>query len=239
MRICFIVSPIGNESTEIRNRADKLFKFIVKPVCEKCNFEAVRVDQLNNSDSITNTIIEQLSSAELVIADITGHNPNVFYEMGYRACLKKPIIHLRMKGEQIPFDIASIRTFDYDFELEHVEEIKDRLVQTINSFSIEERDNESEETTIAENSNSGIASMLQILYSIQDSISDLREEIKAKDTETLQAMMKTSLDNASANVDSIDTAMIKILLPELLKNPQSLKNLMDMANISKNKEEDR
>lgn len=239
MRICFIVSPIGNESTEIRNRADKLFKFIVKPVCEKCNFEAVRVDQLNNSDSITNTIIEQLSSAELVIADITGHNPNVFYEMGYRACLKKPIIHLRMKGEQIPFDIASIRTFDYDFELEHVEEIKDRLVQTINSFSIEERDNESEETTIAENSNSGIASMLQILYSIQDSISDLCEEIKAKDTETLQAMMKTSLDNASANVDSIDTAMIKILLPELLKNPQSLKNLMDMANISKNKEEDK
>lgn len=236
MRTCFIVSPIGNEGTEIRNRADKLFKFIIKPVCEKCDFEAVRVDQLNNSDSITNTIIEQLSSAELVIADITGHNPNVFYEMGYRACLNKPIIHLRMKGEQIPFDIASIRTFDYDFELENVEEIKDRLVQTINSFSIEERGNENEETIIAENSNSGLASVLQILYGIQDSISDLREEIKTKDTETLQAVMKTSLDNASANVDSTDTAMMKILLPELLKNPQSLKGLMDMANVFENKE---
>lgn len=235
MKTCFIVSPIGNEGTDVRSTADKLFKFIIKPVCEKCDFEPVRVDQLNNSDSITNTIIEKLALSELVIADITGHNPNVFYEMGYRSCLKKPIIHLRMKGEQIPFDIASIRTFDYDFELENVEEIKDRLVQTINSFSIKEDGVDNQEINITDNTNSSIASVLQVLYNIQDSISELRDEIKAKDNETLQAVMKTSLDNAASNVDNADTAMMKILLPELIKNPNSLKGLMDMANMMENK----
>lgn len=239
MKTCFIVSAIGDEGSEIRNRADKLFKFIIKPVCEKCDFEAVRVDQLNNSDSITNTIIEQLLSAELVIADITGHNPNVFYEMGYRASLQKPIIHLRMKDEQIPFDIASIRTFDYNFELENVEEIKDRLIQTINSFSFEERGNRNEEIMNTENGNNGIASILQILYNIQDSIFNLRNEIKSKDTEMLQAAIKTSLDNAATNVDSTDTAIMKAVFPEIIKNPGSFKEFMEVAATFENKQKEK
>ena len=97
MKTCFVVSPIGDVGSEIRINADKLFKYIISPVCKSCGFEPVRVDQINDSDSITQTIIDKLLSSELVIADISGHNPNVFYEMGYRKCTDKPIIHLKKK----------------------------------------------------------------------------------------------------------------------------------------------
>lgn len=95
MKECFIVSPIGNDDSEIRKRANQLLNHIIKPVCAQLEFEVIRVDQINASDSINQTIIEKLSESELVIADITDHNPNVFYEIGYRYRTNKPMIHLR------------------------------------------------------------------------------------------------------------------------------------------------
>ena len=76
-----------------------------------------------------------------------------------------------------------------------------------------------------------------INYQIQDSISDLKTEISRKDNETLQTIMQTSLNNA-AKAESADEIMMKVLLPELLRNPESFSNLMqiaEMANSNKKK----
>lgn len=55
--------------------------------------------------------------------------------MGYRKCTDKPIIHLKKKGETIPFDVNTVRTFEYDLtDLDNVEETKKRLEQTIGPF---------------------------------------------------------------------------------------------------------
>ena len=62
MKTCFVVSPIGDVGSETRINADKLFKYIVSPVCEICGFEPVRVDQINDSDSITQTILSFILS---------------------------------------------------------------------------------------------------------------------------------------------------------------------------------
>ena len=61
MKICFVVCPIGSEGSETRKRSDELLNYIIKPVCEKCGFEAVRVDNINASDSINNTILERVT----------------------------------------------------------------------------------------------------------------------------------------------------------------------------------
>mgnify|MGYP002627050422 CR=1 FL=1 len=87
------------------------------------------MDQINASDSINQTILDHLKDDELVVADMTGHNPNAFYEMGYRSALNKPIIHLRYAQEDIPFDVSSIRAFDYD--LSEVAIIGDQLYKDI------------------------------------------------------------------------------------------------------------
>lgn len=228
MKYCFIVSPIGEEGTEIRSNADKLFKHVICPVCENCGFKAERVDQINSSDSITQTIIDKIQSSDLVIADITDHNPNVFYEMGYRKCTNKPIIHLRRKGEALPFDVNTIRTFEYDLtDLDNVEELKKRLEQTIKTFTFDainedlaERDMDTNEKTFS--------SVLDILYQIQDSIFELKEQIGKRDTEMIQTIMQTSIKNA-VKEESADVVMMKTLLPELIKNPQMFINLMQLA----------
>lgn len=231
MKTCFVVSPIGETDSEIRSNADKLFKYIISPVCESCGFEPVRVDQINDSDSITQTIIDKLLSSELVIADISGHNPNVFFEMGYRKCTDKPIIHLKKKGETIPFDVNSVRTFEYDLtDLDNVEETKKRLEQTIGTFSFENKTNalgQDEEN----NKQLFFQSILTMLYQIQDSITELKEQINKKDTETIQAIMQTSLNNAQKE-ESTDVVMMKTLLPELIKNPKLFQNLMQFAEMT-------
>ena len=230
MKTCFVVSPIGDAGSETRNNVDKLFRHIINPVCQMCGFEAIRVDKINDSDSITQTIIDKLLSAELVIADISGHNPNVFYEMGYRKCTNKPIIHLKKKGESIPFDVNTIRTFEYDLtDLDSVEEVKNRLKQTIETFSFENIVDSSDKTV--EQGMQSLPGILPILYQIQDSIAELKEQISKKDTETIQAIMQTSLNNASKQ-ESTDATMMKMLLPELLKNPKSLQNLMQLIEIA-------
>lgn len=232
MKSCFVVSPIGDNGSDTRNNADKLFKYIISPVCQSFNFEAIRADQINESDSITQTIIEQLQTADLVIADISGHNPNVFYEMGYRKCTNKPIIHLKRKGESIPFDVNTVRTFEYDLtDLDNVEEIKERLKQTVGTFIFDKSDDTSE---IDEEQTAKVFSgILPMLYQIQDSITELKEQISKKDTETIQTIMQTSLANA-AKEESTDAIMMKVLLPELLKNPQAFNNLMQLAEIGNN-----
>ena len=231
MKTCFVVSPIGETDSEIRSNADKLFKYIISPVCESCGFEPVRVDQINDSDSITQTIIDKLLSSELVIADISGHNPNVFFEMGYRKCTDKPIIHLKKKGETIPFDVNTVRTFEYDLtDLDNVEETKKRLEQTIGTFSFENKTNalgQDEEN----NKQLFFQSILTMLYQIQDSITELKEQINKKDTEKIQAIMQTSLNNAQKE-ESTDVVMMKTLLPELIKNPKLFQNLMQFAEMT-------
>lgn len=232
MKYCFVVSPIGEEGSEIRTNADKLLKHIINPVCQSCGLSVERVDQINDSDSITQTIIDKLLSADLVIADISGHNPNVFYEMGYRKCTGKPIIHLKCKGENLPFDVNTIRTFEYDLtDLDSVEAIKERLQQTISAISFESAD-ESDGNANDKNDKT-FSGLLPILYQIQDSIADLKTEISKKDNETLQTIMQTSLSNA-AKTESADTIMMKVLLPELLRNPESFSNLMQIAEMANN-----
>ena len=62
-----------------------------------------------NSGLITKAIIEQIITADLVIADLTGNNPNVFYELAIRHSYRKPTIQI-VKGEiDIPFDVANMR----------------------------------------------------------------------------------------------------------------------------------
>ena len=83
MKTCFVVSPIGDEKSDIRKNADQLFKHIILPVCESCGFIAERVDQMNDADSITQKILDSLENADLVIADITGYNPNFFMKWDF------------------------------------------------------------------------------------------------------------------------------------------------------------
>lgn len=235
MRKCFVISPIGNDGSEARKRAEQVFKYIIAPVCGEMEFEPIRVDKLNQSDVITQTIIDYLVKSELVIADITGHNPNAFYEMGFRASTGKPIIHLRGKNERIPFDIAGIRAFDYDLsDLDSVEEVKTRLIKTIGALSFDIQSNQGNEECVGiREINNDVSQLVSILYEIQDEISRLKNEIHSKDTEIIEAIIKAS--TPTVPVEDPNTAIMKALLPELLRNPNSMKALIELSEVENKK----
>ena len=226
MRRCFVVSPIGDAGSEIRNRADKLYKYIITPVCERCGFDAIRVDQINASDSITQTIIDSLETADLVIADISGHNPNVFYEIGFRTRTKKPIIHLKLVGESLPFDINTIRTFDYDLtDLDSVSSVKERLIQTINSFDYPSEDygNEVDE----DNRENVYEPVIPILFQILDAITDLKSEVNTRNNEIITTVIRT-LQSTQPQLPP-EAAMQTQLMNALLQNPESVMRLAELA----------
>ena len=223
MKKCFVVSPIGDAGTDIRKNADQLYQHIIKPVCEKCGFAAQRVDEFNTSNSITQEILDALNDYDLVIADLTGHNPNVFFEIGYRTKSQKPIIHLKRKDETIPFDVSSIRTFEYDLtDLDMVTATKDRLEQVIRNFKYDEY-KESKRGNNFEN-NMIVASLNDIQYKIDV----LTEEIKKKENETIKTVIKT-FNAQKPEPESLETEMMKILMPELIKNPNAADVLLRLS----------
>lgn len=225
MKKCFVVSPIGQDGSEIRSNADKLFKYVIKPVCEDCDFDAIRVDQLNDVNSITQTILEQLDSADLVIADMTGHNPNVFYEMGYRSRAKKPMIHLKKKGESLPFDVNTIRTLEYDLtDLDSVDEVKNRLKKTIESFNYSETTDDPEEDGLQDNASSAI---IPILYQLLDLVTEMKSDIKNFSNDTIGAVVRNMQPTQPQM--SPDTAMQMQLMNGLMQNPESFMKMIEFV----------
>ncbi|MFX1284971.1 MAG: nucleoside 2-deoxyribosyltransferase [Promethearchaeota archaeon] len=115
-KICFLICPIGKEGSPERKRADQLYNHIVIEILKEYDFEVIRADKIGKPGIITLQIIEQLNSADLVIADLKGHNPNVFYELGIRHVIGKPIIQIYHPDERIPFDVSGLRSITLDIQ---------------------------------------------------------------------------------------------------------------------------
>lgn len=111
---CFFVTPIGDEGSPERQRADWIFYHIVKPSAEGLGMKAERADLMRGASMIGTNIFRALSESKICIADMTGLNPNVLYEMGVRHTLRKPIIHIAQIGTRLPFDTAPHLTHFYD-----------------------------------------------------------------------------------------------------------------------------
>ena len=139
-KTCFVVSIIGNEDSEERAHANNVLDYIIKPAVSG-EFDVIRADTLYHSDRIDSKILEHLRSSELVIADLTNNNPNVFLEVGYRMALGLPTIYLIQISEQkLPFDIQSINIIQYDIKgqntLKSAEETKTKIQYTIKNITL-------------------------------------------------------------------------------------------------------
>ncbi|MDZ7261916.1 MAG: DUF1566 domain-containing protein [candidate division KSB1 bacterium] len=132
---CFVIMPFGKKGTEEHERNWKIYQLMIKPVVEACGYETIRSDELEHPGSITRDIIELLHDSDLVVADLSGWNANVFYELGVRHTLYRcgtiPIIR---QGESLPFDIATYRAIFYSSELDGPEQFKRELKQRIKAF---------------------------------------------------------------------------------------------------------
>jgi len=113
-KICFYITPIGDEGTEQRKHSDLFLSALIEPALKGFGLEVVRADKIGQPGMITSQILEHLLRAKLVIADLSFHNPNVFYEMAIRHFTKLPIIQICRKSDRLPFDVNQVRTIPID-----------------------------------------------------------------------------------------------------------------------------
>ena len=93
---------------------DNLYREVIRPVCEKSGFQVQRADDVFRPGIVLQDIINGLLDSDLVIAEVTPPNPNVFYELGYAHALEKPTVLLARRGGDLPFDISGYRVIFYD-----------------------------------------------------------------------------------------------------------------------------
>lgn len=129
---CFVIAPIGASGSPERRRSDQVFTHIIEPVARNQGFTPVRADHLGKPGLITSQVIEHLLDDPLVIADLTGANPNVYYELAIRHATRKPAVLLVSLGERLPFDVAPARTIQFDYQdLDSVATAKSELTRQI------------------------------------------------------------------------------------------------------------
>ena len=223
MKNCFIICPIGTDGSETRKRSDTLFRHIIEPVCASCDFTPIRVDKENTNNSLTDEIINHIANDDLVIADLTESNPNAFYEIGYRSALKKPLIQLISKDCRIPFDVSVIRTFSYDLlDLDAVDEIKKRLIQTIKSIDFNQEDTSNESAHNPSQDINFYSQILQEIYNVQDRIEKLSSKIDAQDSSAISILADKL---AKSNAKSPEVALTETLFSKLIDEPQKAEAL--------------
>lgn len=113
-KVCFYITPIGDDGTDIRKHADLMLKHLLEPVFDQFQMTVVRADQIAKSGLISQQVFEHLAKAKLCVADLSFSNPNAFYELGVRHVCRLPTIQVIQKGDKIPFDVAQGRTITVD-----------------------------------------------------------------------------------------------------------------------------
>lgn len=113
-KICFYISPIGDDDSEHRSHADLFLGSIVEPALEEFALTVIRADKIGKAGMITAQILEYILKSKLVIADLSYHNPNVFYELSLRHACRLPTVQIIRKTDKIPFDLDQFRTIQVD-----------------------------------------------------------------------------------------------------------------------------
>lgn len=123
-RTCFVIMPFGKKKVGGKQvNFDAIYKEILEPAIgstktpEDKKLIAARTDMDTFSSSINQDMFEYIMYSRMACADISGLNPNVFYEIGVRhATQESGTVLLRQTGHPIPFDITSIKIFEYDHQ---------------------------------------------------------------------------------------------------------------------------
>lgn len=113
-RLCFFIGPIGEAGSEFRQHSDLMLETLVRPALEGFGIDVKRADEIQDPGIITKQIFEYLLKARLVVANLSYHNPNVFYELAIRHARNLPVVQMIRKADRIPFDVNQTRTIVVD-----------------------------------------------------------------------------------------------------------------------------
>jgi hypothetical protein len=117
----FVLMPFSDEFSDI-------YELGIKTACQSAGAYCERVDEQIFVGNILDRIYNQISKADLIVADMTGRSPNVFYEVGYAHALNKMVILLTKDANDIPFDLKHYPHIVYSGKIQYlIAELRDRV----------------------------------------------------------------------------------------------------------------
>lgn len=181
---CFVIMPIADRDPYQKGHFKRIYDHLITPACKMAGFKSERADDIGKADYIILTILRKIIESDMVICDLSSHNPNVMYELGIRQAFNKPVVLIKDQNTGGIFDIDGIRYITYQNSLiiDEAQKAQQEIAQSL-------------QATFQQDSNS-INSLVQLLgvepadnpikRSQSDAIFAYFSEIRAK-LETIEA----------------------------------------------------
>lgn len=127
--MCFVLMPF-------RPDLDEIYRKILKPTLEgdALGMRCVRADEIFTDKPIISDIWEHIQRAELIVAELTGRNPNVFYELGLSHAVRKRVVLITQTLDDVPFDLKHRRVIIYKHTLEGAEDLAADLTTAVQAL---------------------------------------------------------------------------------------------------------
>lgn len=143
--VCFVIMPFGNKPVGNRQvNFDFIYDNVFRPAIEATNLPegggliARRTDKDFFTGNISTEMFQYIEYSRFAVADISGLNPNVFYELGTRHRARETGTAIfRQADAPIPFDINQIKAFPYEYEPEDKVKLSRELIMRVLSESLQ------------------------------------------------------------------------------------------------------
>lgn len=126
-QVCFVLMPISDPDGYVKGHFKHVYDDIITPACDKAGFQAVRADQVKQSNLIHLDILQKLLEAPMAVCDLSSRNPNVLFELALRQAFDKPVALVQEIGTSPIFDISPFRYAEYRKERTYHEVIEDQV----------------------------------------------------------------------------------------------------------------
>jgi len=132
---CFLITPIGGKNSVEFKKLEALEKNVYEIILEEFSYELVIAHKINDPGSIGDQVFKNILSADLIIANMTGLNANVMYEVAVAHSFGIPTVMISENDTTLPFDLISERTIFYDDTIEGCGDLMNQLRKKISHLT--------------------------------------------------------------------------------------------------------
>jgi hypothetical protein len=129
----FVIMPFDESFDDVYD----LIKKVVDSL--ETGLKVIRLDEIRVPGKISDDLVRELSESTMCIADVSGANPNVMWEVGFATALRKPIIAINDKSAPMPFDIRDVRTVMYNrasLTKTLQEQLRSTIKETLDAYTV-------------------------------------------------------------------------------------------------------
>ena len=195
----FVITPFNEDFLALYNELKRIF--------EK-DFDFTNAGDLDNQQNILQDIVEGIYQADVIIADLTGLNANVFYELGLAHAMNKKVIIITQDLGELPFDIKSYRANEYSLQFNKLPKLVDyipdfyeseKVISHINSLEDEVAESNDDVHSVIEEE--GEKGFLDYIADIEENSTKMTDEITSMGSEMNE--MNISINTASNEIDRV------------------------------------